>query len=122
MKSLIATLVTSLALTMFSLAQGLYTGEVGNTPVKASLTFANDEVTGTYTSKTSGRTYRLEGDNAVKGVANLVEFTYNEQSREWIATAVVNLTKSVKNGTVTWSGTMKNNDGRNVAVRFTKVR
>ncbi len=122
MKTLIATLLTTFALTLFSLAQGLYSGEVGNTPIKASLTFANDQVTGTYTSKTSGKTYRLEGDNSVQGVATLVEFSYNEQSREWVATAKVYLRKTEKNGAITWSGIMKNNDGRDVAVRFTRIR
>ena len=122
MKTLITSLITSFALSMLSLGQGLYTGVVGNTPVKASLTFANDQVTGTYTSNTSGKTYRLEGDNLIQGVASLVEFSYNEQSKEWVATAKVNLRKSEKNGTITWSGTMYNNDGRNVAVRFTKTR
>lgn len=122
MKTLIAALVTSFALCMFSLGQSIYTGVVGTTPVKASLTFANDQVTGTYTSKNSGKTYRLEGSNTVKGIANLIEFSFNEQSREWVPTAKVRLTKSVKNGTITWSGTMANNDGRNVAVRFTKTK
>lgn len=86
---------------MASLGQSLYTGKVGNTPVKASLTFANDQVTGTYTSDTSGNTYRLEGDNSVQGVATLVEFSYNEQSRKWVPTAEVYLRKSLKNGIVT---------------------
>ncbi len=35
-------------------------------------------------------------------------------------TAEVNLRKSIKNGIITWSGVMRNYDGRNVAVRFTK--
>lgn len=122
MKTLLTSIIISFALGMLSHGQGLYTGVVGNTPVKASLTFANDQVTGTYTSNTSGKTYRLEGDNSIQGVATLVEFTFNEKSKEWIATAKVSLRKSVKNGNITWSGTMYNYDGRNVAVRFTKSR
>lgn len=106
MKTLLTSIIVSFALGMLSHGQGLYTGVVGNTPVKASLTFANDQVTGTYTSNTSGKTYRLEGDNSIQGVATLVEFTFNEKSKEWVATAKASLRKSVKNGNITWSGTM----------------
>lgn len=47
MKTLLTSIIVSFALGMLSQRQGLYTGVVGNTPVKASLTFANDQVTGT---------------------------------------------------------------------------
>lgn len=122
MKTILTSFITSLALTMFSLGQSLYTGEVGSTPVKASLTFANDEVSGTYTSNTSGKTYRLNGENSVPGVATLIEFTYDKPSGKWVATADVHLRKTTKNGIITWSGVMRNYDGRNVNVRFTKIR
>lgn len=121
MKAILATFIAFLALNILSLGQSRYSGEVGNTPVTAALTFANDRVTGTYTSSTSGKTYQLAGENNVPGVANLIEFTYDKGSGKWVATAEVNLRKSTKNGIVTWSGVMRNYDGRNVAVRFTKI-
>jgi hypothetical protein len=121
MKTILAAVIAFLALNMLSLGQSRYTGEVGNTPVKASLTFANDAVAGTYTSLSSGKTYQLSGENTVPGVANLIEFTFDKKSGKWVPSAEVNLRKSTKNGIVTWSGVMRNYDGRNVAVRFTKV-
>ena len=122
MKTILTSLIISFTLSMISLGQSIYTGVVGNTPVKASLTFANDEVTGTYTSKTSGKTYRLEGDNSIPGVATLIEYTFNGKTKDWTATAKVTLRKSEKNGNITWSGTMYNYDGRNVEVRLTRSR
>jgi hypothetical protein len=122
MKTILTSLIISFTLSMFSLGQSIYTGVVGNTPVRASLTFANDQVTGTYTSKTSGKTYRLEGDNSIPGVATLIEYTFNGKTKDWTATARVSLRKSEKNGNITWSGTMYNYDGRNVEVRLTRSR
>jgi hypothetical protein len=122
MKTILATFIASLTLSMLCLGQSRYTGEVGNTPVKAALTFANDRVTGSYTSDTSGKTYQLAGENNIPGVANLIEFTYDRKSGKWVPSAEVNLRKSTKNGIITWSGVMRNYDGRNVAVRFTKIR
>ncbi len=92
-----------------------YSGKVGGSSVDVKLSWREDATaSGTYYSRSSGRRYRLEGDNTLDGILYLDEYTDDNLS----ARAV--LKKSWSDGAVSWQGIMYNTDGRNVPIYFTK--
>jgi hypothetical protein len=92
-----------------------YSGKVGGSSVHVKLSWREDATaSGTYYSRSSGRRYRLEGDNTLDGILYLDEYTNDNLS----ARAV--LKKSWSDGAVSWQGIMYNTDGRNVPIYFTK--
>ena len=92
-----------------------YSGKVGGSSVNVKLSWREDATaSGTYYSRSSGRRYRLEGDNTLDGILYLDEYTNDNLS----ARAV--LKKSWSDGAVSWQGIMYNTDGRNVPIYFTK--
>lgn len=92
-----------------------YYGKVGSSVIDVTLNWlANGTVRGSYRSRSTGNTYQLAGDNTVSGFLYLDEFTSGNLS------ARVLLIKKNINGTVHWSGSLFNTDGRVKQLSFTK--
>ena len=90
-----------------------YSGTAGSQPISLRLTWhSTGLVEGTYVYTNDNRVYTLRGSNFENGKLLLAEF--NGETK----TAEVELSKSQSSGKITWSGTMKNTDGRRFPFRF----
>ena len=99
-------------------SNSFYRGQVGGSDILVALNYDQKQVKGIYKSLNSGKTYYLKGDNKIDGRLFLKEYIKKGSSLK--AMANVTLHKSTSSGRVVWSGTMKNYDGRNVKMTFTK--
>lgn len=94
-------------------ASSNYMGSVGRSKVSAQLRWqTNGTVTGHYKSHSSGRNYRLAGDNLIPGFVYLDEFTDGTLS------ARLMLKKLTENGKLTWKGALYNVKGPRRQVTF----
>ena len=119
---IIATMFLFLTSTSFAASLSTYIGKVGNSEITASLTYYNNgKVSGSYSSKKTGKRYILRGNNNVEGRLYFVEYTLNRSTGEYYATADVYLYKRRVKGHIAWTGTMKNYDGRNVTMFLVKT-
>ena len=92
-----------------------YKGKIGSSNVSVKLGWKNNgTVSGNYKSHTSGKTYRIAGDNLLEGFLYLDEFTNNKLSARML------LEKSKPNGKLTWSGTLYNVNGPRRSVTFSR--
>ena len=108
--------------TPYIINKSIYTGTVGNSRVRAELAFHSDDtVTGFYTSYESGNRYKLEGTNPAQGRLLLTEYSPGDWEG-YRATSTTELRKKITSDTITWEGTMRNYDGRNVSVKLKKTQ
>ncbi|MDP4847840.1 MAG: hypothetical protein NWR51_11345 [Akkermansiaceae bacterium] len=88
---------------------------MGSSAVTVTLDWKSDgKVSGSYSSQTSGKTYRLAGDNTVEGFLYLDEFGQDGLSARML------LAKSNANGKIAWAGTLFNVDGPRREVYFAR--
>lgn len=96
-------------------SRSTYRGNVGSSAVTVTLDWKSDgKVSGSYSSQTSGKTYRLAGDNTVEGFLYLDEFGQDGLSARML------LAKSNANGKIAWAGTLFNVDGPRREVYFAR--
>lgn len=93
-----------------------YSGSVGKLPAEFTLNWLDQgRVSGSYFHpKGKNIVYQLNGLNPADGVLNLTESTDGN------VTSSITLAKSVNNGKIVWSGTMRNTDGRKLPVSFSR--
>ena len=93
-----------------------YQGAVGKMAAVFSIDFNDDgTVSGTYSYPArKGVVYRMAGSNPRQGELYLEEYTGQALS------ARCYLSKKVVGSTVIWEGTMKNTDGRQLAMSFSR--
>ncbi len=95
-----------------------YSGSVGKLKAEFSLNFHdNGDVSGTYSYPSRrGTVYRLSGSNLKEGELYLEEYTGASLS------AKCTLSKRVTEGAIVWEGVMKNTDGREFDMVFSRAR
>ena len=81
--------------------------------------YIDGTVAGNYVSFKSGKKYYLKGHNHFDGKLALKEITKDSRGT-YRESSVCNLSKVVINGKIHWTGTMRNYDGRNVKVSWSK--
>jgi len=93
-----------------------YEGVVGSRQAEFSLAWGEGgSVKGSYFCPDGKQVqYGLLGDNKVEGVLELNEYTGTA------LTARLSLKKNTEGGTISWVGTLKNSDGRVLAVNFSR--
>lgn len=95
-----------------------YSGAVGKLKANFSLDFHDDgSVSGTYSYPSrKGTVYRLSGSNPRQGELYLEEYTGTALS------AKCYLSKRISEGAIVWEGVMKNTDGREFNMFFSRTR
>lgn len=97
-----------------------YVGTINTSQVRVALNYYSDgTVAGNYVSFKTGKKYYFKGHNHFEGKLVLREYTLDSRGN-YRETSISTLSKSVINGKIYWSGTMRNYDGRNVPVAFGK--
>jgi len=92
-----------------------YIGTVGDLKVTFNLRwYPSKMVDGNYVYQNDGRRYELRGSNDKEGNLRLTELSGS------VKTATLELSKSIKDDMITWSGLMNNNDGRRIPVRVSR--
>jgi hypothetical protein len=119
MRAVLAALLALAPLTLAYAESYGYTGNVGSKAAyltiewpKGSAKKAGWFITGKYSILESDKTYQLRGQNPRQGRLILEEYTGDKR------TATIRLKKSKVKGKITWSGTMRNADGRRIPVKF----
>ena len=103
----------------------VYGGTVGGLEAIFFLEFTGtgERVDGFYYYPSRGRdkSYTLKGSNPEEGVLLLEEYTTGSGGKETLS-ANCRLTKKIEEGRITWSGEMKNTDGRKLEMNFSRKR
>ncbi len=106
--------------TAFIKSTSHYVGTVNTSQVRVALNYYSDgTVAGNYVSFKTGKKYYLKGHNHFQGKLVLNEYTLDSRGN-YRETSVSNLSKVVIQGKIYWVGTMRNYDGRNVKVSWSK--